>query len=41
MAVGTDDAEDAMKEQTVEISGMSCGHCLRAVKDALSVLATH
>jgi copper chaperone len=35
----TDDAEDAMKEQTVEIGGMTCGHCLRAVKDALSEMA--
>lgn len=25
-----------MKEQTVEIGGMTCGHCLRAVKDALT-----
>ncbi len=27
-----------MKEQTVEIGGMSCGHCLRSVKDALTEL---
>ena len=25
-----------MKEQTLEIGGMTCGHCLRAVKDALT-----
>lgn len=25
-----------MTTQTLEIGGMSCGHCLRAVKDALS-----
>lgn len=25
-----------MTTQTLEIGGMTCGHCLRAVKDALS-----
>jgi copper chaperone CopZ len=25
-----------MMTQTLEIGGMTCGHCLRAVKDALS-----
>jgi copper ion binding protein len=25
-----------MTTQTLDIGGMSCGHCLRAVKDALS-----
>ncbi len=28
-----------MKEQTLEIGGMTCGHCLRAVKDALTEMA--
>lgn len=27
-----------MTTQTLEIGGMTCGHCLRAVKDALSEL---
>lgn len=27
-----------MKVRTVEIGGMSCGHCLRSVKDALTEL---
>lgn len=27
-----------MTEQTLEIGGMTCGHCLRAVKDAITEL---
>lgn len=28
-----------MTTQTLEIGGMTCGHCLRSVKDALSEIA--
>ena len=27
-----------MKEQTLEVGGMSCGHCLMTVKNALAAL---